>query len=348
MKGRYFYLDVLRVIAIVSVVLMHSSSVVQKYYGLELNAFPFQFTNIFNTITRFAVPLFIMISGCLMINRGTEYKKTLAKVRHYIVLYCIWSLIYSVILIELKYYKTYSLIGLIVNTISDTLIGHFHFWYLFLICGMYLILPFIEILANNMTEIDKKIFVILNVFLCFVLPTILLNEKINEILGQHMKHLNVGFLGGYVLYFMLGYWLKEYTVKNKKILYILMIVSVLYTVIVTNVPSAIMEREVTGLRENLTPNILILTISIFLIVKEKIKDKCSNIIMQNIITKLSELSFGVYLVHMLVIELLSDWCLSVTSNCITALIMEFFITLCISFSISYVLYDNQITRFVVK
>ena len=70
MKKRIIYLDILRVIAIFAVVLMHASSEIQLQYELDVRSVPFFVANIFDTVTRFAVPLFLMISGRLMINSG--------------------------------------------------------------------------------------------------------------------------------------------------------------------------------------------------------------------------------------------------------------------------------------
>jgi surface polysaccharide O-acyltransferase-like enzyme len=60
-----FYLDFLRFLAIFAVVLMHTSS---RVCGTDFASLNWQLCSFFDSITRFAVPLLLMISGSLFLN----------------------------------------------------------------------------------------------------------------------------------------------------------------------------------------------------------------------------------------------------------------------------------------
>lgn len=332
-KERIAYLDVLRTFAILAVILMHASSAVQEHFAGDCNGINFQFANVFDSITRFAVPLFVMISGSLMLDKKLEYRDVLKKIIHFMILFLVWSLIYTVVLIDLKHYNEYSLVGLFTNTLVDTIIGHFHFWYLFLISGIYLLIPVFQKIKDSL-EI-KKVYIILNVIICFVLPTVCLNSTVDSLIGKHVRDMNIGMLGGYSLYFILGYWLKGYSAKSIRLVKIATTIAGLYTVIVSNVASAYLGYEVGSFRENLTPNVLILTVGLYLIVKEYIGFNNPNAKYRNFFPFMSQNSFGVYLVHMLIMNLVSPICM--VKNAFLSLPLLFIFTTVVSYFITYIM-----------
>ena len=197
-------MDVLRLIAIVSVIVMHSTGAVQRFYSNGTDTV-FFLTNIPNACTRFAVPLFVMISGRLMINRGHDYRFLIRKSIHYMAVFFSWSLLYSIVLIELPLAHTYSVKAFIINSLVDSLSGYFHFWFLFLICGLYLVLPVIEILINNLSKELWHYYAVINIVFCFCGKTLLNISLLKDVLGDHLDSFLVGFLNIY--YFLFYSWL---------------------------------------------------------------------------------------------------------------------------------------------
>ena len=72
---RLYYLDFLRVVATFFVILIHVSC---QNWSNPLGSFSWQVANFYDGISRFSVPIFVMISGVLFLNT----KKNLIK--HYI------------------------------------------------------------------------------------------------------------------------------------------------------------------------------------------------------------------------------------------------------------------------
>ena len=70
-KSRVYYLDVLRVIACMAVVMIHASA---PYLGKDIGSFNFWVGNVLDSLSRIAVPLFVMISGALMLDERCAYR----------------------------------------------------------------------------------------------------------------------------------------------------------------------------------------------------------------------------------------------------------------------------------
>lgn len=62
-NNRILSLDITRIVAVLAVVMIHSSA---RFITESKTAYEFTAGNIFDTIARIGVPLFIMISGALM------------------------------------------------------------------------------------------------------------------------------------------------------------------------------------------------------------------------------------------------------------------------------------------
>lgn len=69
-SNRIVYMDVLRVIACFSVIMIHSSA---RYVVKDIGSFNFWVGNIFDGLARIGVPLFIMISGALMLDKNYQF-----------------------------------------------------------------------------------------------------------------------------------------------------------------------------------------------------------------------------------------------------------------------------------
>ena len=67
---RIYYLDVLRVVACMAVVMIHASA---PYLGKDIGSFNFWVGNVLDSLSRVAVPLFVMISGALMLDEKYVY-----------------------------------------------------------------------------------------------------------------------------------------------------------------------------------------------------------------------------------------------------------------------------------
>lgn len=128
---RFLFLDWLRILATLAVVTLHSST------GLVLNNFyedpsSWWVGNFYESITRWCVPIFVMISGALLLNdsKTYTYKSFLLKRINKILLPLLgWSIIYYCYFVFQGRYS-FSILDffqkLSTNKISN------HFWFLYM------------------------------------------------------------------------------------------------------------------------------------------------------------------------------------------------------------------------
>ena len=69
-KQRVIYLDYLRIAATFCVVVLHISG--QNWYTTSVNSFEWNVLNFYDSIVRWVVPIFVMISGALFLDNEKE------------------------------------------------------------------------------------------------------------------------------------------------------------------------------------------------------------------------------------------------------------------------------------
>lgn len=146
-KDRIIYLDIARTFAIIFVVLCHSVELIYKmnlqgWVSISLNARIFK-TIVF-TLGRIGVPLFLFLTGYLLLNRKYDndadikkfYKNNLLSL---IVTTEVWILIYNIFLslYNNKPFDTYSLIKEMLFLQKVPLMN---MWYMPIIIGIYILL----------------------------------------------------------------------------------------------------------------------------------------------------------------------------------------------------------------
>ena len=92
---RIAYFDFLRVIAVFAVIMIHTSATFVACF-FDYTTVEFLLGNIFDSISRLGVPLFLMISGALMLDENRPFKCK-KKVLTLFLIFAIWSLGYSIV-----------------------------------------------------------------------------------------------------------------------------------------------------------------------------------------------------------------------------------------------------------
>ena len=140
---RIFSFDIIRVIAIMAVVMIHVAAPFVVDYAATSKEF--FVGNICDSLSRIGVPLFVMLSGALLLKEDKPFpmKKMFQSTLILLISLYAWSFIYAVtfkVLWPLMHQET-------INWISfgkALIMGHYHQWYLFMIIGIYLITPVLK------------------------------------------------------------------------------------------------------------------------------------------------------------------------------------------------------------
>lgn len=326
MKNRIFYLDFLRSFAIIMVLALHciSEYMVQPYL-YETTSW---YINLFvNAFARCGVPIFFMISGCLMLTSDktkdlkTFYKKALSKIAIPLVF---WNIVYFVYNC-LRGYVEFDVLMLFKQFVN---IGsEYHLWYLYTLLGIYLVAPFLKMIVDS-CDIKKQIWLlILMIFGTTIRPFI------NQVTPVYI-YLFEPLFNGYMAYFLMGYILSNLKLNGKITVgfFALGLFALIYSIVFHHTHSS-------GESINLIFNSgysfchCLLASSIFVI------SKCvfeRTEVFRGLVEAVSKYSFGVYLIHVAVIDLVFEFFM-IDASPIVSSVYIFAVTFPVSLTVSFLI-----------
>ncbi len=291
-KERIVYMDVLRIFAIFSMMLLHVAA--SNWSAADVSTSDWQAFNIYDSFARFCVPVFIMISGSLFLDNSREFSmKKLAKknILRLVSAYFFWSLLYSIVTGIINKNVTFS------SRITDFLCGRYHLWFVFAIIGLYLITP----LLRKITADEKmtEYFLTLWFVFCCVFGLLKRITPIAKIASEISADFQMNFVLGYSGYFVLGYVLfkKDFSLKARKIIYALGAAGFAATAIITSVWSVAVNAPIKSLYNNFMPNVCLQSVAVFVFFKYEVSKIKWSEKQLKVISKISALSFGMYLFH---------------------------------------------------
>lgn len=291
----------IRAIAAMAVVQMHA--VGEAVFNFNPDA-PFDERwwagNLYYSALRWATPFFIMLSGSVMLTPGrVEPTGDFLRKRMNRILppFVFWSVLYLL----------YQYRG---NIWDDNLPTwrevfnkvvfedvYYHLWFIPMIIGLYLLTPIFQIFIRHAKRFDIEYFLVFS-FLVTGLQHFIQNLLVVKYIGW------LGYIGFYVL----GYYLSQYTIRWSKWLYALAILSIPFTAVVT----WLLTKQ-AGAYNNLvfvyfSPNVVIMSAALFYYLCQKdwaafaVRYPWLNGFMQ----WLAPLSFGIYFVHVMIIDALKN------------------------------------------
>lgn len=299
--NRIAYLDELRIIASLAVILIHVSS--QYLFQVNIGSHEWKCFNTYLIDTSWAVPVFCMISGSLFLSRDIPIKTILAKyVLRIVIIFTIWSLFYALLFERAN--------G--INSILASFIrGYSHLWFLYLIAGLYLITPILRHIATNTTLL--KYFIILGIIFTIIPDEIIsavncFSDTAAEYLSIPFSNLGMKTVSGYALYFMIGYYIHQANNKNHtiQIITIAGILSFIISPVLFITYAQNTGEELSIIKDNFSIGNLARSIALYELSKILFSKadslKTTSI---NIVSRLSNYSLGVYLIHQMIITILN-------------------------------------------
>ena len=305
-KNRVVYMDVLRILATVAIVIVHVCA--QDWSAAPLDSTRWLVYNVGDSVCRWGVPAFLMISGALFLNPEKELniKKLYTKnITRMVTAFAFWAIVYTVYAVMGNKYNWEQIATMLIK-------GKGHMWFIILIIAMYIAVP----VLRSVTKDEKlmRYFLISSFMLTVVAQTVLIsivplidNSKVKLILNllkADYQEMGIGSIIGYSFYFVLGYYLSSREQKRiEKILaYVGALVGFVATIILTHIASEKLGNKHMGFYGNMTLNVFLQCVGMFVIVKNikwnlgKILTKC--------LQTVSSWCFGIYLVHELLILIL--------------------------------------------
>lgn len=230
-KERYFYLDVLKTIAVFFVCLYHFyiGGIIGYSNNLSIANYIERF--LFN-ICSCCVPLFFMLNGALVLNRELNIRKHLKKCGKIFIQCLIWKCIAIIICtifnnIKLLKYSPYTLFNSIFFTDMLEGINLTEFWFIYVLLCIYFLLPFIKKTFDLSFENNEyKLYLTFILSLLFV--SSFLKNDVNFVKNviPVIKNINITsfdcltpfrwLVGPMLLYFLLGGIMGRRDISHKK------------------------------------------------------------------------------------------------------------------------------------
>lgn len=297
------YIDVLRVIACFSVIMLHVSA--QTWYDVPVESSAFKISNSYDALFRFGVPIFVMISGALFLapERKVEIKKLYRRnILRLAVVYSFWSCLYG--LLDCR--DLAALQPGWKDIAKEMLMGRYHLWYLPMLIGIYMLLPVLKSWLTHASRRNIEYF--LGLFFVFQI----LSETIRALfpsdsVGYVLDLMKPELACSYVGYFVLGYYLVHIGIPEKyhKLLYAAALFGCVLNVCLGN-DLAVRAGEPTGaIYDSYGLFTALISVGFFVGVKERFSGKTWNSKAEVIVRELSAATLGIYVMHVGMIEALS-------------------------------------------
>ena len=290
---KLYWISNLRVFATIMVVLIHTSG--GALFHFKDMPQSWWAGNIVGGFGRFAVPVFVMISGALLLGKEIEFFSFIQKrfLRVWVP-FTLWVIIY---VLYHNYFETkpYSFQTALTQYFTGGNYLYGHLWFVYMILGLYLITPFLNnwLLKSNESQI--------NILLGFLFTISCGIHLIKRPLGIHIPN-DLQNFGGYIGYFVAGYVLKNKQFNINKLWY-LFVFTIGYLMLIFG---SFYLVENTGkfdlfFYDYFSPSVFLMSISIFMFFKETFNHE----FLPQLMNPLDKFSFGIYLCHLQIITILS-------------------------------------------
>ncbi|QKJ30168.1 acyltransferase family protein [Mucilaginibacter mali] len=292
------WINNLRIIALFAVIMLHCSSPLLADY-IKVPRAQWLAADLYNALTRFAVPVFVMITGALLLGREEDVfvflKKRLGRV---VVPFLFWSLVY----VAYAYYNeeipytgdTWITVKQVLHQLKYG--SSYHLWYVYMLIGLYLIIPVLGKFIRNASEKETLYFLVVwLVVMLFSQPYLM----------RYNPQVDARYFGGYIGYLVLGYYLANKQFSNMRVFGMMAVLAIASVAVITW-GTALLHQHYNGIStlmyEPLSWPIVLAASAIFMMMRfTKSLRSIAIINIRNFITKYN---YGIYLGHALVLTLL--------------------------------------------
>lgn len=301
---RIEYVDALRVTATMMVICIHVAA--QLLGGLP-GSKTWLFGNLLDSISRPAVPLFLMISGMLLLSPDrilpiwAFFRRRFIRV---IIPLLFWSLIYF-LWASLPNGLSPVWSSFLPNLLSGTV--YYHLGFLYALIGLYLIVPVVQNFTCVAKERDYIYLISLWIFSIAITP--FLSRFFGVEISYYFRP-----IAGYLGYFVAGYYFSK--IRPIRFRYILIILFIALAVIFFG--TFILSKKSGALDQffydYLSLPCIAAAFALFLLFKQLPFDRLYNALpnLKKLILLASSVSFSIFLIHLIIMETLQYGRLGIT------------------------------------
>lgn len=316
MKNRQYSLDIIRILACVMIILMHSPIPGIGTSGIVLSGLSF--------ITAPGIGLFFMVSGALLLKQKGEEFDTRGFLKKR----------FTKILIPLVFWSAVSF-ALDLVGIKNTELGIL--WFMYTLAGLYLLTPILVRWLKAARQWELELYLIIWMLsMCYPFVKLLMPLDESDTSWIYYFH-------GYVGYYVLGYYLQKYSFDKLRwgvVISLFLVFSILapFLVVVSH-----LQVDFYSLFWYLSISVAMWCVMWWKGICRFDVSKIMNERTKNIIVKLSNLCFGIYLIHILVMRNVlwqMEWMQNMNGalQIVVCMILTFMISTIISLFVSKIIY----------
>ncbi len=294
----------LRIFATVAVVVNHvCAGLFNNYSVAELGRFDGAFLNATYTLVSWGVPVFLMITGALLLN--PEKEVTIPKIKKYILrmfavlltfgaCYSVMELVFDGAPISIK-----TFFGGYLNMLEGK--SWSHMWYVYMIISLYIITPALKPMIKSISEksLDWIMIALFIGNVCIV--------TVNDIFGTDLY--SYMQFGSYLMWYMMGYYLVyrvQPMLRNRSVNTVIVSAAVLGVSSVARYALVMGSVFLNGTVSKIGFGSGILqfaqSVAIFVLVTEI--GNCKEMAFPKVCKNLCKCSFSIYLIHPVLINVL--------------------------------------------
>lgn len=305
MKQRIIFLDYMRVIACFMVIMVHSC----EFFFIDGSNIGIRsisdgwWVSVIDSAFRCSVPLFVMISAYLLMPVTTDarcfFKKRLVRV---VIPFLIWSVLYATLPYLWGDMTGDDVAALLLRLAYNFNDASGHMWFVYMLIGLYLFMPVISPWLEKAGSKGEKCFLALWLASTFF-PYI--RNFAGDVYGEcYWNEFNMlWYFSGFMGYVVLAHYIRNFISwpRHKSIIAGAIAYIIGYAITATIWYGRIETSETLQQLELswrfCTPNVVLESIGAFLIIKGIFTRTKEN----KVITSISNLSYGIYLMHIFIL-----------------------------------------------
>ena len=330
-KGLSVPVDLIRTIAIVGVILLHAANDLTSQQMNSFEIFRWGTVTIYQTLGRTGVPLFVMLTGALLLQPskldesiGVFFKKRFARIA---IPFLFWGAVFFAwdFLVDHQINSQ----SITSTTIIQGILNgpYFHFWYLYMLMGLYLLTPILRIIIAHAKRNLIQYLLVIWFIGTAILPLL-------GLFGPYQLNSFVFTFPLYAGYFILGTYLLSVKIKRKNLV-ILMFIGLALTAIGTfAIAATVGGGETYFFQEYISPTMILASVMLFLLLntvqaptltgaqqmeiktsgngktqkgviqKETSQKKLGNLNGKKLLSLISENTLPIFLFHIIILECL--------------------------------------------
>lgn len=305
---RIIFTDFIRAFACLMVIMVHAC---EFFYVNGINTYfikpgdEFWVSKIDGAL-RACVPLFVMVSAYLLLplkdTPSVFYKKRITRV---VIPFIIWSILYAILPYLWGDMSSQEVSDSLVRLLSNFNMSSGHLWFVYMLLGLYLFMPVISPWLQTVSKRFEEVFLLIWFFTTFYHY---ITQYVPDLFGECFwnEFSTIWYFSGYIGYLVLAHYIKKYinwsTKRSVIVGALLFIVGYIITfkVFDSRVGVATSAADLELSWRFCTFNVAMMATGLFLMFKA-IKN-CNKVLLK-VVRDISKLSYGMYLVHIFVLNL---------------------------------------------